>query len=62
MAREQECKVKNCSTQEGTANPPSGNLLLDLLYPFWPTHFLGYLDDLMSVHGISKRFGNAAFL
>ena len=28
--------------------------------PFWPTHLLGYLNDLMSVHGISKCFGNAA--
>ena len=25
FAREQECKVLNCSTQEGTANPPSKN-------------------------------------
>ena len=28
--------------------------------PFWPTHLLGYLNDLMSVHGISRCFGNAA--
>ena len=27
MAREQECKVLNCSTQEGAVNPPSRNPL-----------------------------------
>jgi hypothetical protein len=26
-------------------------LLLDLLNPLWPTHFVGYLDNLMAVCG-----------
>jgi len=25
--------------------------LLDVLAPFWPTHFVGYLDDFTSVLG-----------
>ncbi len=29
MATDQECKVLNCSTQQGTANPPSRNLYSD---------------------------------
>ena len=27
---------------------------------FWPTHLLDYLNNLLSVHGISKCFGNAS--
>ena len=34
-------------------------LLLDLLDPLWPTHFVGYLNDLMAVHGILECFENA---
>jgi hypothetical protein len=75
MARKQICKVWNWSAQKGTANPPSRNpsaaqvqqipqaeihsLLLDLLDPFRPTHFVGYLDNLMSVLGISEGLGNS---
>ena len=50
-----ECKVLNCSTQEGIVNPPSKirMLPLDLLDAFCPTHFVGYLNDLMSDLGKS---------
>jgi hypothetical protein len=39
--------------QEGTANPPSKirMLPLDLLDAFLPTHFVDYLNNLMSVLG-----------
>ena len=36
-------------------------LLLDLLDAFWPTHFVGYLNDLMSDLGIWKCLGKSAF-
>ena len=64
LAWEQECKVLNCCTQKGTANPPSKirMLLLDLLDAFCTTHFfVGYLDNLMSVLGIWKCDGNIVF-
>jgi hypothetical protein len=34
-------------------------LLLDLLNPLWPTHFVGYLDNLMAICGISECFEDA---
>jgi hypothetical protein len=34
-------------------------LLLDLLNPLWPTHFVGYLDNLMVVGGISECIEDA---
>jgi hypothetical protein len=34
-------------------------LLLDLLNPLWPTHFVGYLDNLMALCGISEYFEDA---
>jgi hypothetical protein len=34
-------------------------LLLDLLNPLWPTHFVGYLDNLMAVCRILECFEDA---
>jgi hypothetical protein len=34
-------------------------LLLDLLNPLWPTHFVGYHDNLMAVCGILECFEDA---
>jgi hypothetical protein len=51
MARK-ECKVLNCSSQEATANLPSRN-------PNAPAWFVGYLDNLMAVCGISECFEDA---